>query len=136
MSRLRAPELALRTLDPASLARSGLATFFRISDEWHLDATQQMALLGLTSRTTFFRWKKTRPTALAPDTLERLSHVFGIYKSLRILLPETAAAEWIHRPNDAPLFDGRPAIDLMLSGVAGLFLVRAYLDGERGGDFA
>jgi len=24
----------------------------------------------------------------------------------------------------------------MLGGVAGLFLVRAYLDGERGGDFA
>jgi hypothetical protein len=34
------------------------------------------------------------------------------------------------------LFEGHRALDLMLAGVAGLFLVRAYLDGERGGDFA
>jgi len=133
---IRVPARAVPPSDPAHLARAGLATFLRISDEWGLDAPQQMALLGLTSRTTFFRWKKTPPTMLPPDTLERLSHVFGIYKSLQILLPGPPAADWIHRPNDAPLFDGRPAIDLMLGGVAGLFLVRAYLDGERGGDFA
>ena len=136
MPRLRAPVPELQTLDQATLARAGLATFFRIGDEWNLDAAAQMALLGLTSRTTFFRWKKSAPSALPPDTLERLSHIFGIYKSLRILLPDAAAADWIHRPNDAPLFEGRRALELMLSGVAGLFLVRAYLDGERGGDFA
>ena len=51
-----------------------------------------MALLGLTSRTTFFRWKKTPPPSLPPDTLERLSHVFGIYKVLQILLPGSSAA--------------------------------------------
>src|SRR5215467_14532350 len=121
--------------DPARLARAGLATFLRIAAEWNLDTAQQMALLGLPSRTTFFRWKKTAPTSLPPDTLERLSHVFGIYKSLQILLPDAAAAAWIHRPNDAPLFEGRPALELMTRGVAGLFLVRAYLDAERGGDF-
>ncbi|HEX8943620.1 MAG TPA: MbcA/ParS/Xre antitoxin family protein [Gemmatimonadaceae bacterium] len=132
---LRAPAPATTAGDPARLARAGLTTFFRIAAEWQLDGTQQMALLGLTSRTTFFRWKKTAPAALPPDTLERLSHVFGIYKSLQILLPGPAAAGWIHRPNSAPLFGGRPALDLMLNGVAGLFLVRAYLDGERGGDF-
>ncbi|HEY4217037.1 MAG TPA: MbcA/ParS/Xre antitoxin family protein [Gemmatimonadaceae bacterium] len=132
--RISAP--ALPDVAPAQLARAGLATFFRIADEWTLDSSQQMALLGLTSRTTFFRWKKSAPTALPPDTLERLSHVFGIYKSLQVLLPAPAAATWIHRPNAAPLFDGHPALEMMLSGVAGLFLVRAYLDGERGGDFA
>ena len=133
---LRAIAPAIQTVKPAALARAGLATFFRIADEWHLDTGEQMTILGVTSRTTFFRWKKSAPAALAPDTLERLSHVFGIYKSLRILLPDAAAAEWIHRPNEAPLFEGRRALDLMLTGVAGLFLVRAYLDGERGGDFA
>jgi hypothetical protein len=132
----RIPRAAPNPLDPQRVAQAGLATFFRIADEWELDASQQMALLGLTSRTTFFRWKRSAPTALPPDTLERLSHVFGIYKSLEILLPGPAAAGWIHRPNAAPLFEGRPALDLMLGGVAGLFLVRAYLDGERGGDFA
>ena len=134
---LRAPAPSPTTSpDPARLARAGLATFLRIAAEWNLDTAQQMALLGLPSRTTFFRWKRSAPAALPPDTLERLSHVFGIYKSLQILLPADAAATWIHRPNAAPLFEGRPALDLMTSGVAGLFLVRAYLDGERGGDFA
>jgi hypothetical protein len=133
---LRAPSPAPSAGNPALLARAGLTTFFRIAAEWQLDGAQQMALLGLTSRTTFFRWKKSAPAALPPDTLERLSHVFGIYKSLQILLPGPAAATWINRPNTAPLFGGRPALDLMLNGVAGLFLVRAYLDGERGGDFA
>jgi hypothetical protein len=121
---------------PAQVARAGLATFFRIADEWSLDSAQQMALLGLASRTTFFRWKKSPPASLPPDAIERLSHVFGIYKSLQILLPAELSSGWIHRPNDAPLFGGRPALELMLGGVAGLFLVRAYLDGERGGDFA
>ncbi|HEY4132331.1 MAG TPA: MbcA/ParS/Xre antitoxin family protein [Gemmatimonadaceae bacterium] len=123
-------------IDASKLARAGLATFFNIAEEWKLDAASQLALLGLTSRTTFFRWKKTAPAVLPPDTLERLSHVFGIYKSLQILLPGPAAVGWVHRHNDAPLFGGRTALELMLTGVAGLFLVRAYLDGERGGDFA
>ncbi|MEP6491409.1 MAG: MbcA/ParS/Xre antitoxin family protein [bacterium] len=133
---LRAPTTTAAATPPAQLARAGLTTFFRIADEWTLDSARQMALLGLTSRTTFFRWKKTPPAALPPDTLERLSHVFGIYKSLQVLVPGAAAATWIHRPNDAPLFDGHPALAVMLGGVAGLFLVRAYLDGERGGGFA
>ena len=132
----RIPRPDPSTLDPRRLAGAGLTTFFRIADEWKLDASQQMALLGLTSRTTFFRWKKAAPSVLPPDTLERLSHVFGIYKSLQILLPAAAASTWVHRPNEAPLFEGKPALALMLGGVAGLFLVRAYLDGERGGDFA
>ena len=133
---LRAPKATLAAVDPATLARAGLTTFFNIGEAWGLDAAQEMTLLGLTSRTTFFRWKKLAPAALPPDTLERLSHVFAIYKSLQLLLPGQAADEWIHQPNDAPLFEGRRALDLMLAGVAGLFLVRAYLDGERGGDFA
>jgi hypothetical protein len=133
---LRAPYPSSSTSPaPSRVARAGLATFFQIVAEWDLDTAQQMALLGLPSRTTFFRWKKAAPSSLPPDTLERLSHVFGIYKSLQILLPPDAAATWIHRPNDAPLFEGRPALELMSRGVAGLFLVRAYLDAERGGDF-
>jgi hypothetical protein len=133
---LRAPYPAPSTSPgPSRIARAGLGTFFRIAAEWNVDTAQQMALLGLPSRTTFFRWKKTAPASLPPDTLERLSHIFGIYKSLQILLPAPAAADWIHRDNDAPLFEGRPALELMTRGVAGLFLVRAYLDAERGGDF-
>ncbi|MXW47997.1 MAG: DUF2384 domain-containing protein, partial [Gammaproteobacteria bacterium] len=69
------------------------------------------------------------------DTLERISYILGIYKYLQILLPDQKLAdEWVKRPNSAPLFDGRSALDLMMSGrVADLFIVRQYLDAERGG---
>ena len=68
------------------------------------------------------------------DTLERLSYLLGIYKSLQILLPETQAADaWIRQPNKAPLFGGRSALERMLSGqVADLYVVRQYLDAQRG----
>ena len=70
-----------------------------------------------------------------PDLLERLSYVFGIYKDLQVLLPDPAAADaWIRKPNSAPLFNGRSALDRLLSGhVADLYVVRQYLDAERGG---
>jgi hypothetical protein len=72
---------------------------------------------------------------LPKDTLERLSYIFGIYAALQVLLPRPDAADaWIRKPNAAPLFGGRSALDRMLSGQVGdLFLVRQYLDAQRGG---
>ena len=66
---------------------------------------------------------------------ERISHVLGIYKSLEILLPDPSAADgWVRRPNRAELFQGEPALELMIrGGITGLFAVRRYLDGQRGG---
>lgn len=124
-----------RSLPPAELAAGALRTFFNIATAWRLDAEQAMRLLGLSSRSTYFKWKKDPAGArLTPDTLERLSYVFGIYKALQILLPRADAAdEWVHRPNDAPPFNGRPALERMLGGqVADLYVVRQYLDAQRG----
>ena len=72
---------------------------------------------------------------LKRDTLERLSYLLGIYKALQILLPAAAAADaWVKKPNSAPLFGGRSALDRMLGGnVADLVAVRQYLDARRGG---
>lgn len=116
-------------------ARAALRTFFRIAGLWRLDAHEQMTLLGLGSRSTYFKWKKEGTSSLSRDTLERLSYIFGIYKALQILLPDERAADaWVRRPNTAPPFDGRSALDLMLGGqVRDLFVVRRYLDAERGG---
>lgn len=122
-------------IDRTSLSGPALRTFFRIADLWSLPVDGQMRLLGVTARSTFFKWKKNPNTALPKDTLERISYIVGIYKALQILLPdEKAADEWVKRPNSAPLFGGRSALDRMLSGqVADLFLVRQYLDAQRGG---
>jgi len=44
------------------------------------------------------------------------------------------AHEWLRKPNAAPYLGGRSALDRMLAGqVADLFVVRQYLDAERGG---
>ena len=121
--------------DRKSLSGPALRTFFRIADLWGLSADQQMTLLGVSARSTFFKWKKDPNTTLPKDTLERISYLLGVYKALQILLPdEKAADDWVKRPNTAPPFGGKSALDRMLSGhVADLFVVRQYLDAQRGG---
>ena len=121
-------------LDRKGLSGPALRTFFRIAELWSLSVEEQMTLLGLTGRSTFFKWKKDPGVVLPKDTLERISYIAGVYKALQILLPvERAADEWVKRPNAAPPFNGRSALDRMMSGqVADLFLVRQYLDAELG----
>jgi Protein of unknown function (DUF2384) len=120
--------------DAAGAGGAGLRAFTRIAELWHLTIPEQLALLGITSRSTYFKWRKEPQPRLPRDTLERLSYLLGIYKALQLLLPDTRAAdEWIRRPNEAPQFGGRSALERMLSGnVADLFVVRQYLDAQRG----
>jgi hypothetical protein len=119
-----------------AISAAAIRAFQNIADLWHLSIEQQLILLGHLNRSTYFRWKKD-PNQAKPthDTLERISYLLGIYKALTILLPEQQAADgWIKRPNDAPLFGGRSALDRMLSGNVGdLVVVRQYLDAARGG---
>ena len=121
--------------DSAKVSKSALRTFFNIMNAWQLSAEQAMTLLGLDSRSTYFKWKKNPESAkLTPDKLERLSYIFGIYKALQLLLPNADSADgWIKRPNSALPFQGKSALERMLTGrVADLYVVRQYLDGQRG----
>jgi hypothetical protein len=112
----------------------GLRAFRRIAELWHLSIAEQLTLLGLSSRSTYFKWRNESQVRLPRDTLERISYILGIYKALQLLLPDTHAAdEWIRRPNEAAVFGGRSALDRMLSGnVSDLYIVRQYLDAQRG----
>jgi Antitoxin Xre-like helix-turn-helix domain/Antitoxin Xre/MbcA/ParS C-terminal toxin-binding domain len=119
-----------------ALSAAGLRTFFNIAGAWGLNTDEQMVLLGSPGRSTFFKWKAAPEKAeLRRDTLERLSYLLGIYKALQILLPDAGAADaWVKRPNAAPLFGGRTALERMLGGNVGdLVVVRQYLDARRGG---
>lgn len=118
---------------PAS-AEAALRTFWRLADAWKLTTSEQTTLLGV-ARTTLYQWKAGRVAALDRHVLERLSYLFGIYAALQILLPVPERAnEWIRKPNTAPFLAGASALNRMLGGqVADLFLVRQYLDAERGG---
>ncbi len=110
-----------------------LKAFFNIAHKWQLTSEQERILLGATLP-TFYRWKKNKDGSLTKDTLERISYILGIYKALRILLPsEEIANMWIKKPNKAPLFGGKSALDKLLIGrVIDLADVRRYLDAERG----
>jgi hypothetical protein len=131
------PHSAHRGTDRASMASlggPGLRAFANIAEAWGLTIAEQLQLLGIASRSTFFKWRRESDPRLPRDTLERLSYLLGIYKSLQILLPDPKAAdEWIRKPNNAAPFGGRSALERMLSGqVADLYVVREYLDAERG----
>ncbi|MEX0734780.1 MAG: MbcA/ParS/Xre antitoxin family protein [Steroidobacteraceae bacterium] len=117
-----------------NLPGPALRAFFNITSAWELSTAQQRSLLGDPPTSTFFKWKKELNGALSRDVLERISYVLGIYKALQILIPVPERADqWISRPNTAPLFGGRSALDRMLGGNVGdLYAVRQYLDAQRG----
>ncbi len=121
-------------LDSEELGSTALTAFFNITDRWGLSAEDERTLLGSPPRSTFFKWKSERSAKLSPDTVERISYVMGIYKALRILLPtQESAHAWVKKPNSAPPFAGKSALERMLAGrVVDLADVRRYLDAERG----
>ena len=121
-------------LNTAATAEAALRTFWRLADAWKLTTTEQITLLGV-ARTTLYQWKQGKVGPLDRHVLERLSYLFGIYTALQILLPVPARAnKWIRKPNTAPFLAGSSALERMLGGqVADLFVVRQYLDAERGG---
>jgi hypothetical protein len=118
----------------SSAGGAGLRAFANIAERWGLSVAEQLTLLGIASRSTYFKWRREQAPKLPQDTLERLSYLLGIYKALQILLPDARAAdEWVRKPNAAAPFGGRSALERMLSGqVADLYVVRQYLDAERG----
>lgn len=121
--------------DPRLVASAALQAFFNLSPHWGLSAAEERILLGSPPESTFFKWKMEKSAArLSRDTLERVSYIIGIYKSLNILLPsQRSADEWVRKPNNAPMFNGQSALDRMLAGsIVDLADVRHYLDAQRG----
>ena len=134
------PQSAKATPGAAQMGAAGLRAFVRIAEHWGLSVDEQLRCSA--SR----RARPSSPGASSPkrracsrDTLERLSNLLGIYKSLQILLPDAAAADaWVRKPNAAPLFGGRsragPHAGRQRQRPA--TLVRRYLDAARGGGWS
>lgn len=109
----------------AKLGGSGIRAFLRIAQLWGLTAAQEQALLDVDAE-TMNQPRQDQDVTLDPNQLERISHILGIYGSLQIILP-SSADEWVRKPNSAPMFGGRPALEVMLQGLAELRSVRVYL---------
>jgi hypothetical protein len=123
--------VAQRGEGPSSIP-AGVEAFFNLAELWKLTAEEQIKLLGSPPRSTFFKWKKDGG-AIPKDTMERISHLLGVYKALEIVLPDPNSSDaWVRRAND--YFKGRTALDVMLGGqVVDIYRVRQYLDAQRGG---
>jgi len=128
---------ATKTVSHMDMVKAGLTAFFNIAEKWELTVSEQRVLLGSPAEATFFKWKKNPASVnrLTHDLLERISYILGIHKSLRILFnnKQESVYTWIKKPNKAPMFNGRTALQRMLGGnVSDLYAVRRYLDAQRG----
>lgn len=125
------PAEAADAAESRARSQATLEAFLEITGRWGLSTEEQIILLGSPARSTFFKWKKEG--GLFPrDTLERISHIFNIFKNLEILFPDTATADaWVRQPNRN--WGERSALSRMLEGsLSELYEVRRYLDAKRG----
>ena len=128
------PASPLEAGTTTALAQAALKGFFQVTDRWGLDAREQMALLGQPPRSTFFAWKEGSRAILPKDTLERINCVLGIWKALRLIVPDVSRAlAWVREPNDSPLFEGASPMAFMAGGkIPDLADVRRLLDARMG----
>jgi uncharacterized protein (DUF2384 family) len=106
----------------------------RLFDLWGLASPERCALLNLspTSRMMLSRYRKGKPLQDDPDLLDRVGHLLGIHKNLRIIFPNNRdlVYRWVKAPNQR--FDGKSPLEIMCKGSEGILFVRRYLDFELG----
>lgn len=118
------------TQDRGALAKM----IMTLLDHWKLTTEDQAALLGIASnnRAALTRYRKGEPIGTSRDQYERVGHLLGIHKNLRLLFPQNRdlAYRWMSTRNKA--FDNlTPAEVIKEWGFAGLLMVRSYLDRAR-----
>lgn len=127
----------LANFPPGELARAGFKATLKLAELWDINQTQVCKLLG-TSRSSLNRWKKNveagKALDVSPDTLDRLSYIMGIRKSVELLYPKHRHNSYMHAPNRQ--FGGQSALERMTTGkMEDLIDVWRYLDNGRGGAF-
>lgn len=94
----------------------------KLAEHWHMSAEELTSLMG----------DVQADRDLTEDQFLRLSALVGIYKALHVWFSEPLANEWPKRPNDAPMFNGRCPLDVMIEGGADKILeTRLHLDDHR-----
>ena len=117
--------------DRGALARMVMT----LLDHWKLSTEDQAALLGLaaSNRAALTRYRKGEAIGSSRDQYERVGHLLGIHKNLRLLFPQNRELvyRWMTTRNRA--FDNLTPVEVIKHwGFAGLLMVRAYLDRARG----
>ncbi len=104
-------------------------------DHWNLSTEDQAALLGLatSNRAALSNYRSGKPIGTSRDQFERVGHLLGIHKNLRLLFPQNRdmAYRWMSTRNKA--FENLTPVEVVREwGFAGLLMVRGYLDRARG----
>ncbi|MBA3537910.1 MAG: DUF2384 domain-containing protein [Tatlockia sp.] len=115
--------------------QAALKAVLNILEKWDCSVEETQILLGL-KRSTLFKYKSIPENAsISRDLTERLSYLLNIHAALRILFsnPDSVYG-WVRKPNFAPFYNGKSAMDIMLQGrVVDLWAVASRLNAERGG---
>jgi hypothetical protein len=120
----------------ASQDRGALAKMvMTLLDHWKLSTEDQAALLGIatSNRAALSNYRSGKPIGTSRDQYERVGHLLGIHKNLRLLFPQNRdlAYRWMTTRNKA--FDNLTPVEVVKEwGFAGLLMVRGYLDRARG----
>lgn len=111
-----------------AMQRAVLALF----EHWGLSDAQAAILLGGVSTRTLARWRKREYGRLTLDQCDRISHLLGIHKALRIIFTDAERAyTWVKKPNRN--LGDKSALDVMLAGhMRHIERIRLYLDSVRG----
>ena len=127
------PDLASRDARER-LSAPALKAFFNIMARWKVKDEDARALLGGVTNGPFYEWKKHPERVLDTDRLTRVSYLIGIFKALRILHSRTLANEWVHLPNNNPIFAGQMPLTYMVrGGLPAMQTLRRLLDARRAG---
>lgn len=107
----------------------------KLFDKWSLGSADRLALLGLSedNRAALQRYAKGEALAANRDLTDRVGHLLGIHKSLKLLYPknEELVAGWMSSPNSK--FGGHTPVSVVRRyGLPGLVMVRGTLDAMRG----
>lgn len=126
------PGGAARTRDERVILAKAITRLFQM---WQLGSADQLMLLGLneSNRIALQRYARGEALAANRDLLERVGHLLGIHKALKLLYPKNPeiVAGWMASPNAA--FDDASAVEIVRRfGFAGLLMVRGTLDRMRG----
>ncbi len=121
---------------PAAQDRGALAKMvMSLLDHWKLPTEDQAALLGLASsnRAALGRYRRGEAIGTSPDQFERVGHLLGIHKNLRLLFPQNRDLVYRWMTTRNRVFDNLTPVETIKQwGFAGLLMVRAYLDRARG----
>ena len=104
-------------------------------EHWKLSTEDQAALLGIASsnRAALANYRSGKPIGTSRDQYERVGHLLGIHKNLRLLFPHNRdlAYRWMSTRNKA--FNHLTPVEVVRNfGFAGLLMVHAYLNRARG----